>query len=46
MVRINKRQDEIAAAYAAFAPRYEGDDALDVQLFVERMRVGQSDGAQ
>jgi NAD(P)-dependent dehydrogenase (short-subunit alcohol dehydrogenase family) len=37
MVRIEERQAEIAAAYAAHAPRRAGDDALDVTLFVERM---------
>jgi hypothetical protein len=45
MVRIAQRHSEIAAAYAAHAPRHDGDDALDVQLFVERMRASQADGA-
>lgn len=34
MVRIAERQAEIAAAYAAFAPRHDGDDEFDVQMFV------------
>ena len=37
MVRIGERHAEIAAAYATHAPRSQGDDALDVALFVERM---------
>lgn len=40
MVRIAERQDEIAAAYAAHAPRHAGDEQWDVQLFTERLRRG------
>ena len=39
IVRIEERLSEIAAAYAKYAPRYEGDDEYDVQLYVERLRA-------
>jgi NAD(P)-dependent dehydrogenase (short-subunit alcohol dehydrogenase family) len=32
VVRIAERQAEIAAAYARYAPRYDGDEEFDVQL--------------
>ena len=35
-VRIAERHAEIAAAYARYAPRYDGDDEYDVQLFAQR----------
>lgn len=31
MVQINKRYEEIAAAYAQYAPRYEGDEEYDIR---------------
>lgn len=40
MVHINKRHQEIAEAYATFAPRYEGDDEFDL-----RKILGQGDGS-
>lgn len=41
MVRIAERQAEIAAAYAAHAPRHDGDDMYDVQIAVARMKAAQ-----
>ena len=40
VVRMEERWAEAYAAYARFAPREPGDDAMDVALFVERMRAG------
>jgi NAD(P)-dependent dehydrogenase (short-subunit alcohol dehydrogenase family) len=37
VVRFHERYDELEAAYAQYAPRYEGDEEFDVQLYVERM---------
>ena len=39
MVRVDERHAEIAAAYAAHAPRHEGDDVYDVQKAMARMRA-------
>lgn len=39
IVRIEERLSEIAAAYSKYAPRYDGDDEYDVQLYVERRRA-------
>ena len=39
IVRIEERLSEIGAAYAKYAPRYDGDDEYDVQLYVERRRA-------
>ena len=37
MVRIDERQDEIREAYAAYAPRYEGDKEYDVRTLLAAM---------
>jgi NAD(P)-dependent dehydrogenase (short-subunit alcohol dehydrogenase family) len=37
IVRLRERYDEVEAAYAQYAPRYEGDNEFDVQLYVERL---------
>ncbi len=34
MVRIQERYDEIAGAYASYAPRYEGDEEYDVRYLL------------
>lgn len=39
VVRMEERWDEVYAAFARYAPREPGDDAMDVALFVERMRA-------
>lgn len=36
IVRVRERIDGLEAAYAQYAPRYEGDEEFDVQLFYER----------
>jgi hypothetical protein len=36
VVRMQERWAEVYAAFATHAPRYEGDDAGDVQLWFER----------
>ena len=38
-VRIEERQAEIRAAYAKYAPRYDGDDEYDVQTYVKKMKA-------
>ena len=38
--RIRARQAEIEAAYARWAPRYDGDDEFDVRTVISRMREG------
>lgn len=43
IVRIAERQAEIAAAYALHAPRYEGDDEFDVQLFAASAMAARSE---
>jgi NAD(P)-dependent dehydrogenase (short-subunit alcohol dehydrogenase family) len=40
MVRFHERYDELEAAYAHCAPRYEGDAEYDVQIYAERARAG------
>lgn len=39
VVRIEERQAEIRAAYAKYAPRYDGDEKYDVQLYIEKMQA-------
>ncbi|WP_428684051.1 SDR family NAD(P)-dependent oxidoreductase [Sphingopyxis sp.] len=39
VVRMEERWAEVYAAFARYAPREPGDDAMDVALFVERMRA-------
>ncbi len=39
VVRMEERWAEAYAAFASYAPREPGDDAMDVALFVERMRA-------
>lgn len=38
VVRIHERIAALDAAYAKYAPRYEGDDEYDVRTVIERMR--------
>lgn len=38
-VRIHERIDALDAAFAAHAPRYEGDDEYDVRLVITRLRA-------
>lgn len=38
--RIRARQTEIEAAYAKWAPRYDGDDEFDVRTVLARLREG------
>ena len=37
MVRVKERYEEIAEAFAAYAPRYEGDEEYDVRHLLARM---------
>jgi NAD(P)-dependent dehydrogenase (short-subunit alcohol dehydrogenase family) len=37
VVRLRERYDEVEAAFAEYAPRYDGDDEFDVQLYYARM---------
>ncbi len=37
-VRITERYDEMCQTLDHYAPRYEGDDTYDVQLYVERLK--------
>lgn len=37
IVRFHERYDELEAAYARSAPRYEGDEEFDVQLYYQRL---------
>ena len=39
VVRMEERWAEVYGAFKKYAPRHEGDEAGDVQLWVERMRV-------
>ncbi len=39
-VRMHERVEALDAAFARYAPRYEGDDEYDVRRFVERVRAG------
>lgn len=38
-VRMHERVAALDAAFARYAPRYEGDDEYDVRLFIERLRA-------
>ncbi|MBL0914355.1 MAG: SDR family NAD(P)-dependent oxidoreductase [Sphingopyxis sp.] len=40
VVRMEERWAEAYAAFARYAPREPGDEAMDVALFVERMQAG------
>jgi NAD(P)-dependent dehydrogenase (short-subunit alcohol dehydrogenase family) len=44
IVRFHERFDELEAAYARYAPRYEGDDEYDVQLYAERLAAEKAKG--
>ena len=37
MVRIDRRYEEVASAFARYAPRYDGDEEYDVRTLVARM---------
>jgi NAD(P)-dependent dehydrogenase (short-subunit alcohol dehydrogenase family) len=37
VVRMRARINELEAAFATYAPRYEGDEEFDVQLYYQRM---------
>lgn len=37
IVRLRERIEELEAAYARYAPRYDGDEEYDVQLYYQRM---------
>jgi len=39
MVRFHERYGELEAAYAKYAPRYDGDDEWDVRLTFEKMQA-------
>jgi len=39
MVRFDERYDELRAAYAKYAPRYDGDDEYDVQEYFARVQA-------
>ena len=41
-VRFHERYDELEAAYARHAPRYNGDDEFDVQLYAARVRAARA----
>ncbi len=43
VVRFDERYDEMKAAFADHAPRYDGDDEYDVQKFFAAMQAAQSD---
>ena len=38
VVRIDERMDALRAAYAKYAPRYEGDEEYDVKVLVGRLK--------
>ncbi len=42
-VRMEERWAEVYAAFETYAPRHEGDDAGDVQLWFERMQAARKD---
>lgn len=44
IVRLRERIDELEAAFASYAPRYDGDEEYDVQLYYARLAAEQ-DGA-
>ena len=39
VVRLQERITELEAAYEKYAPRYDGDEDFDVQLYVERLKT-------
>jgi NAD(P)-dependent dehydrogenase (short-subunit alcohol dehydrogenase family) len=39
VVRMEERWAEVYGAFEKYAPRHEGDDRMDVQLWVDRMRA-------
>ena len=39
MVRFDERYDELKAAFAEYAPRYDGNDEYDVQKFFARAQA-------
>lgn len=43
VVRMKERWAEVYGAFEKYAPRHEGDDEGDVQLWVERMRAARKD---
>ena len=43
IVRLRERIDELEAAFARYAPRYEGDEEYDVQLYYARLAAEQAD---
>lgn len=43
VVRMEERWAEVYGAFAKYAPRHDGDEAGDVQLWVERMRAARKD---
>lgn len=42
VVRFDERYDELKAAFATYAPRYEGDDEYDVQKYVARAQAAKT----
>ncbi|RDV05999.1 SDR family NAD(P)-dependent oxidoreductase [Sphingorhabdus pulchriflava] len=42
IVRLRERIDELEAAFARYAPRYEGDEEYDVQLYYARLAAEQA----
>jgi hypothetical protein len=38
VVRMNERVAALETAFAAHAPRYEGDDDYDVRTFIQKLR--------
>lgn len=44
VVRLHERLDELEAAYARYAPRYEGDEEFDVQLYLQRTAAAKNGG--
>lgn len=43
MQRITDRYEEMSAAYAKYAPRYEGDDEFDARMLMGRMMAARND---
>jgi NAD(P)-dependent dehydrogenase (short-subunit alcohol dehydrogenase family) len=44
VVRLRERIDELEAAYAQYAPRYEGDEEFDVQINVAQIAIARAQG--
>ena len=42
VVRLRERIDELEAAFARYAPRYDGDEEFDVQLYYARLAAEQA----